>query len=813
MPPRLAHRVLVAALVVGAFAALASSQPLAVAAATSAQTQGFVPLWQSVHSQRADIPSLSSHATMSLPEDAAWEGFVTPANRAAGASPLLLEWQGKLVLPCSGIAGSVSASNLVTWDGTRFEALPGLTGFVDALGVWNDHLIVATNAYPPTRFAILQLDGAVWDTLGTANGNVRKFAEYQGELIAGGRFTAVNGVPTSLVAAYDGSSWSAAGTGISGGEVTGLTVHLGKLVAGGASSPAQGVASIDALGSVWQAVGTGFGGGVKDVLSDGVDLFASGRIVNASFTTVLGGLMRWNGTTWSGTGSLTDWDNPNVYMTHWNGKVVINMSASNGPGAVGRLAQWDGVSLTSIPGDSLSLVASGVGTWGTRLVALGNALVANGSVVVPGIVTYDGAQWGTIQEPWSPGMIGPTTNSITAMRAWGGKLIVGGLFWIVADQDHWMSSPRIAAWDGTHWSPLGGGLSGAYIVLGEFQGDLIVAGYNVTVRGTPITRVARWNGSSWSAVGTGAPNDVTSVAEFQSQLYLGSEFGNEGLWHWNGSNWSAVAGLTGQIVYAAGASGARLVVGGSFDGAGAATSPNVAFWDGANWQTAGAGVDGYVDAVADWQGQPVIGGGFTASAGTALPGVAIWDGTQWQPMGTRAVAVYSLRVEGGELYASGEFRLPDDSTAETIAHWTGSDWHVLGSGSNAYPFATYNGYLYQAGYGLVHGHPSHNLSRVPLSAVLDVPRPQPGATGIALSVSPNPARGPAQFAYTLPSPGHARVTVLDLAGRRVATLTDEALDAGPHQARWATPGAPGVYLALLETAAGRVSRWFVVLER
>src|SRR4030095_7709594 len=100
MPPRLAHRVLVAALVVGAFAALASSQPLAVAAATSAETQGFVPLWQSAHSQRADIPSLSSHATMSLPEDAAWEGFVTPANRAAGASPLPLEWQGNTGLSC-----------------------------------------------------------------------------------------------------------------------------------------------------------------------------------------------------------------------------------------------------------------------------------------------------------------------------------------------------------------------------------------------------------------------------------------------------------------------------------------------------------------------------------------------------------------------------------------------------------------------------------------------------------------------------------------------------------------------------------------
>jgi len=31
--------------------------------------------------------------------------------------------------------------------------------------------------------------------------------------------------------------------------------------------------------------------------------------------------------------------------------------------------------------------------------------------------------------------------------------------------------------------------------------------------------------------------------------------------------------------------------------------------------------------------------------------------------------------------------------------------------------------------------------------------------------------------------------------------------------RVVTPGAPGVYLALLETAAGRVSRRFVVLER
>jgi hypothetical protein len=402
-----------------------------------------------------------------------------------------------------------------------------------------------------------------------------------------------------------------------------------------------------------------------------------------------------------------------------------------------------------------------------------------------------------------------STGSFTDMRSWGGKLIATGIFSLVADQDHWLRPLGIAAWDGTHWSPLGDGVNGQYFSLGEYAGDLVVAGYSMSIRGLPITRAARWNGASWSQIGTGAPDFVVSVAEFQNQLYMGSE---GGLWHWDNSTWSSVPVLDGQNVDAIAPSGPRLVVGGSIAQGGAIGSPNVVFWDGTNLEPAGAGVNSIVLAATEWLGQPVIGGRFTASGATPLPGVATWDGSQWQPMGTRAVEVYQLRVEDGELFASGDFRLPDDSVVETIAHWTGTDWHVLGSGSNGYAFATYGGYLYQAGSGLVHGHVSHGLSRVPLGAVLDVPQPQ-AAARIALSVSPNPARGPAGFYFTLPSAGHARVTVLDLAGRRVATLADGAFEAGPHRAAWTTPGAPGVYLALLETGAGRVSRRFVVLER
>ena len=61
------------------------------------------------------------------------------------------------------------------------------------------------------------------------------------------------------------------------------------------------------------------------------------------------------------------------------------------------------------------------------------SFLTNGSTLVPYVVTYDGAQWSTISEPWQPGMTGPTIWPVTDIRAWGGKLIVSGQFGLVAD--------------------------------------------------------------------------------------------------------------------------------------------------------------------------------------------------------------------------------------------------------------------------------------------------------------------------------------------------------------------------------------------
>ena len=775
------------------------------------------PLWDVAstmsvrHGGRAKT-TLAPFVANALPEDAAWEGFVTPASRGAGGL-VAIEFHGKLVLQNVGIAGSVVSPYLATWDGTKFEPLPALTGSPYALGIWNDQLVVATNEYTtPQTIAVLRLNGAVWDTLGKPNNLVWKLTEWQGRLIAAGRFSSISGVAAPLVAAFDGVAWSAVGTGMSGTEVTGLAVHAGSLVAAARFGALKCVASLPALGGAWSTVGAGFTNDAYDVVSDGTYLYACGRLISSG-ATPMGCLARWDGSTWT---SLTTSSifSSEQHMVRWNGRIVVTFPPP--VGTVGWLRQWDGVAFTSIPGDSIGFIGGGavsrLATLGNNLIAMGT-FASNGSTPVPSVATYDGVQWGTIGEPWKPTMTGPTLVYLTDLRAWSGKLIVGAPFSVFADQGHWVNAFGVAAWDGAHWSPLGAGLVGQYIWLAEYAGDLVAAGYDVSARGVPNSKVARWNGAAWSAVGNPAWsfNYVDALTQFQNDLYVAKQYESDPVWRWNGAVWSTVPGLADQYVYTLATVGPRLLVGGSFAQAGGIASPNVAFWNGSNWQGAGAGVNGYVQAATAWLGQPVIGGAFTASGATALSGVAIWDGSQWQPMGTRAVEVYRLGVVDGELFASGEFKLPDDSIVGTIAHWTGSDWHVLGSGSNSYAFAGYDGYLYQAGYGLVHGHPSHNLSRVPLSAVLDAPKPRPLSSHVALSMRSNPARGLARFSFSLPSAGRARLTVYDLGGRALATLADGPFDAGTFERAWTAPVAPGIYFIRLDTPAGHASQRFVFL--
>lgn len=76
--------------------------------------------------------------------------------------------------------------------------------------------------------------------------------------------------------------------------------------------------------------------------------------------------------------------------------------------------------------------------------------------------------------------------------------------------------------------------------------------------------------------------------------------------------------------------------------------------------------------------------------------------------------------------------------------------------------------------------------------------------GFVVSIGPNPMTERAVIRYALPSPSRVRITVLDVAGRRVRELVDGPRPAGSHEARWdgraddGRPAAAGVYFARVE---------------
>jgi len=103
-----------------------------------------------------------------------------------------------------------------------------------------------------------------------------------------------------------------------------------------------------------------------------------------------------------------------------------------------------------------------------------------------------------------------------------------------------------------------------------------------------------------------------------------------------------------------------------------------------------------------------------------------------------------------------------------------------------------------------HGKGVYSI-QVPVgSAVDDSTIPQ--VVRLAQNV-PNPFNPMTSISFNLPGPGHARLTIYDVAGRQVKTLVSQDFDAGDHQVTWHGDDdsghqvAAGVYLYKLDSGS------------
>ena len=130
----------------------------------------------------------------------------------------------------------------------------------------------------------------------------------------GGSFTAVNGITCNRIVKWDGTTWSALGTGTDNGTgVYSMMYYNNNLYVGGDFTLVGGVSMIrfavwnTTTSSTWSTLGqtsTGFNSTVQAISRFGSTIVAGGTFTNVNGTAV-NYLVRYNGSAWVSMGSLT----------------------------------------------------------------------------------------------------------------------------------------------------------------------------------------------------------------------------------------------------------------------------------------------------------------------------------------------------------------------------------------------------------------------------------------------------------------------------------------------------------------------------
>ncbi|MHC1762879.1 MAG: hypothetical protein AB9869_01045 [Verrucomicrobiia bacterium] len=680
-------------------------------------------------------------------------GGIPGADRSVFA--VVVDGSGNLYIGGSfSLAGEVVANSVAKWDGSSWTALAsGLNGPVRALAVSGSDLYAGgyfTTAGGLAATNIAKWNGSSWSALGSGmNGGVFALAVSGSTLYAGGSYTTAGGSAATNIAKWDGSSWTALGSGVGGGNfgelspgVSALAVSGNNVYAGGLFRTAGGNAAGSFAkwdGSSWTALGSGIGGEFSEMYAVSALAVSDGDLYAAGLFTTAGGhatniVSKWDGRAWSALGS--GWSRGGDFA-HYTGVSALAVSGGDlyaaglftmaGGSAATNIAKWDGGTWSGLgsglSGGGAHPSVSALAVAGSDLYAGGEFLTAGGSAATH-IAKWEGGIWSGL----GSGIVHVDNideSHVSALALSGDNIYAAGYFATGGGQ---AAKRVVAKWDGRTWSVLGSGMDGVrphfVYALAVSGRDLYAGIYSATADGQATTSVAKWDGRAWLALGAGMEGVVGALVASGNDLYAAAD---SRVAQWNGSRWSwlgsGFAGVQDLRVSALAILGSDLYAAGRFTTAGGGPARGIAKWDGSSWTALGLGLNGYVFALAVSGDHLYAGGQFTTAGGDAARNIAKWDGTRWTALGLGLNGnVSALAVSGSDLYAAGWFTTAGGSAANHIAKWDGTRWTALGSGINenggVLALAASGSDLYVGGwFTMVGGKVSANVARAYLRSL------------------------------------------------------------------------------------------------
>lgn len=586
---------------------------------------------------------------------AAWDG-VAWRNLGAGFNYSVLAlavYQGSLL--AGGLfdhTGSVTIDQLARWDGEFWSSLPGSqftsiggwsNPFVAAMTVFNDKLIIggSFNFYIGESANIISWDGLTWTPLagGDTSGPVYAMIAKGDYLYAGGAFSVAGSTNVEYVARWNGSSWSPVATNMeyySNHYVQSLFIYNGQLVAGGNfvfGLFGQYYAGIAILyGSGWSPIG------YKADINFGVRAFAiygNRLIIGGGFSSVrnssgelpVRGIIGWTGFSWYWLNDVS------IGASHFlkvgqdlyaNGALFVEHS----PYKI-WLAKWDGS--TWVGPSECFYFNGGVSSMllvGEDLYVSGNFTKACGTTVKFVAQWHDGA-WTDLGE----GL--PSYPHVLAH--FDGKIVAGGDYRVLCDEQTWICSGAVSAWTGTTWELLGGGVANQnyspnVTSMIEWNDRLVVGGYFSSAGGKPANGIAAWDGQFWEPMDNGLSLTAQSyvyvrdLALWNGNLVASIDITD--LVHivgiWDGQRWNTLGQADGTISEFAVFDGG-LTIGGDFGSVNGVSASKIARWKNGNWEGLGSGLDGSVYSLTSYEGSLLVGGSFGKAGDNFANGFARWS--------------------------------------------------------------------------------------------------------------------------------------------------------------------------------------------